>query len=158
MAAEDSDGPLLVCYDGSEHAKYAIARAASLFGKRSALVLTVWQPLASQFVLAGPIAPVFSAPELDDAGAENAERLAREGAQLASDAGMEAEPLIAEAVDAVWPAIIEVADNHDAAAIVIGSRGHSGVHAALMGSVSNAVVHHAQRPTLVVHTPRPKAS
>jgi hypothetical protein len=31
--AADSDGPLLICYDGSEDAKHAITRAGGLFGQ-----------------------------------------------------------------------------------------------------------------------------
>ena len=38
-----ADGPLLLCYDGSDHAAYAIERAGSLFAGRHALVVTVWQ-------------------------------------------------------------------------------------------------------------------
>ena len=39
-----ADGPLLLCYDGSEDAKHAIELAAGLLGGAYALVLTVWQP------------------------------------------------------------------------------------------------------------------
>jgi hypothetical protein len=39
-----TDGPLLLCYDGSEDARHAIERAGALLGGRQALVLTVWQP------------------------------------------------------------------------------------------------------------------
>ena len=39
-----ADGPLLLCYDGSEDAKHAIERAGELFHGRHALVVTVWQP------------------------------------------------------------------------------------------------------------------
>lgn len=33
---------------------------------------------------------------------------------------------------------------------VMGSRGLTGVRSMLLGSVSNAVVHHAHRPTLII--------
>jgi nucleotide-binding universal stress UspA family protein len=36
---------------------------------------------------------------------------------------------------------------------VMGSRGLTGVRSMLLGSVSNAVVHHTERPTLVIHRP-----
>src|SRR3954453_11842995 len=39
-----ADGPLLLCYDGSEDAKHAIEHAGRLLGERDALVVTVWQP------------------------------------------------------------------------------------------------------------------
>jgi hypothetical protein len=44
--ASSADGPLLVCYDGSEDASNAIRRAGALFPGRRALVVTVWQPTA----------------------------------------------------------------------------------------------------------------
>ena len=53
----------------------------------------------------------------------------------------------------VWETIVGVADRHDAATIVMGSRGLTGLRSILLGSVSNAVVHHADRPTLII--PRP---
>jgi nucleotide-binding universal stress UspA family protein len=37
--------------------------------------------------------------------------------------------------------------------IVLGSRGLTGLRSVLLGSVSTAVVHHADRPTLVIHSP-----
>jgi hypothetical protein len=40
----DHDGPLLIGYDGSEHAKDAIRSAAQLLTVKDALVVTVWQP------------------------------------------------------------------------------------------------------------------
>jgi nucleotide-binding universal stress UspA family protein len=49
--------------------------------------------------------------------------------------------------------IVDIAERHDAAAIVLGSRGLTGVRSVSVGSVSNAVVHHANRPTLVIGRP-----
>ena len=54
---------------------------------------------------------------------------------------------------AVWKTIVEIADRHDAAAIVMGSRGLTRWGSMLLGSVSSAVVHHADRPTLVIRQP-----
>jgi hypothetical protein len=42
----DSDSPMLICYDGSENAKYAAERARAPLGGRRAVVVTVWQPTA----------------------------------------------------------------------------------------------------------------
>jgi nucleotide-binding universal stress UspA family protein len=46
--------------------------------------------------------------------------------------------------------IVAFADNHDVDLTVIGSRGRGAVAGALMGSVSQAVVHESRRPVLVV--------
>ena len=151
----DPDGPLLICYDGSEGAKRAIQRAGRLFGGRRALVLTVWHPIADlgSFNWSMATASMVDFVELDRAAAEDGGRVADEGARIAKAAGLEAQPLAIEATGAVWKTIIDIADRHDATAIVIGSRGLTGVRSMLLGSVSSAVVHHANRPTLVVHSP-----
>jgi nucleotide-binding universal stress UspA family protein len=149
------DGPLLVCYDGSEHAKHAIRSAAGLLAARDALVVTVWQPTADlgNFVWYGATTNLVNFAELDRAGAEAGCGVADEGARIALAAGLRAEPVAIEATGPVWKTIVETADLHDAAAIVIGSRGLTGLRSMLLGSVSNAVVHHTDRPTLVIHHP-----
>jgi nucleotide-binding universal stress UspA family protein len=53
----------------------------------------------------------------------------------------------------VWRTILDVADELDASLIVTGTHGTTAVQSGLLGSVSNAVLHHAQRPVLVVPTP-----
>lgn len=46
--------------------------------------------------------------------------------------------------------IVALADSKDADLIVLGNRGRSAVTAAILGSVSQGVLHHAKRPVLVV--------
>jgi nucleotide-binding universal stress UspA family protein len=89
--------------------------------------------------------------ELDRAAAEDGGNVARAGVRIAQKAGLDAEPVAIEATGPVWKTIVETADTHDAAMIVMGSRGLTGVRSMLLGSVSTAVVHHADRPTLVMH-------
>jgi nucleotide-binding universal stress UspA family protein len=146
------DGPLLLCYDGSEDAKRAIERAGALFAGRRALVLTVWQPAAVLTSSAGLGAPATEADffALDRAAAEAGDHTAEEGVRLALEAGLEAEPVAVEATGSVWTTLVEIADHHNAETIVLGSRGLTGVRSMLLGSVSSAVVHHADRPTLVI--------
>ena len=149
-----SDGPLLLCYDGSEDAKHAIERAGRLLADRPALVVTVWQPTASLvggLPWAGVAVGVADFVELDGAAAENGGRIANEGVRIAREAGLEAEPVAIKAAGPVWKTIVETAERCDVAAIVMGSRGLTGVRSMLLGSVSNAVVHHTERPTLVIH-------
>ena len=50
----------------------------------------------------------------------------------------------------MWQAILEVADDEDGRVVVLGTRGHSRVRSLLMGSVSYGVLHHSERPVLVV--------
>jgi nucleotide-binding universal stress UspA family protein len=154
-SAAHRDGPVLICYDGSDDAKHAIMSAAELLGDRRALVVTVWQPTADLSTFAGYTATVdmLNFAELDRAAAEAGGRAADEGVRIAKEAGLEAEPVAIKAAGPVWKTIVETADRCDAAAIVMGSRGLTGVRSMLLGSVSNAVAHHTERPTLVIHRP-----
>jgi nucleotide-binding universal stress UspA family protein len=148
------DQPVIVCFDGSEDAKYAVRYAGGLLSGRKALVLTVWEPTAllSTFGLAG-VGDGVNFVEIDHAAAESAERVAADGARIARDAGFDAEPAAIKATGPVWKMILDSAEGNDVAAIVIGSRGLGAMGRIFMGSVSNAVVHHADRPTLVIHHP-----
>jgi nucleotide-binding universal stress UspA family protein len=146
-----TDGPLLICYDGSEDARHAIKSAARLLGGRRAQVLTVWEPTpAMSFGGLGTSTTVVNFAELDRAAAEHGGRVAEEGVRVAREEGLGAEPVTSKAAGPVWRTILEIADREDAAVIVMGCRGLTGVRSLLLGSVSSAVIHHAERPTLVV--------
>ena len=151
-SAED---PLIVCYDGSEDARHAIRRAGELFAGRRARVVNVWQPTAAPSALgfAGETAGMVDLFELDRAAAKAGNSVADEGARLAREAGLLAEPVAVQAAGPVWKTLIDIADRDDAATIVMGSRGRAGLRAMLLGSVSSSVVHHADRPTLIVRRP-----
>jgi nucleotide-binding universal stress UspA family protein len=150
--ASIADGPLLLCYDGSEDAKRAIEGAGALFAGRRALVVTVWQPTAvvDSFAWLGATAGEVDFFELDRAAAEAGGGIAEEGARVALEADLKAEPVAVEATGPVWTTIVEIADRNNAEVIVMGSRGLTGVRSMLLGSVSSAVVHHADRPTLII--------
>jgi nucleotide-binding universal stress UspA family protein len=152
-----ADGPLLLCYDGSDDAAHAIARAGALFPGRQALVVTIWQPPGHRAGLArsGVSSSMDRSVEADRSVAEHASRVANAGVRIANEAGLDAEPAAVEATGAVWTTILEIADRHDAATIVMGSRGLRRRRSMQLGSVSSAVVHHAARPALVI--PRPVA-
>src|SRR4051794_27661097 len=49
-----ADGPLLLCYEGSEDAQHAIKHAGRVLGGHDGLVVTVWQPTPA---LAAPHPP-----------------------------------------------------------------------------------------------------
>lgn len=152
--ARTADGPLLLSYDGSEDAKHAIEHAGRLLGGRDALVVTVWQPTS---VLGSSTSAatdgMFDSVEVDRAAADLGERVACDGVRIAEQAGLHAKPVAVEATGPVWKTIVEIANRHDAATIVMGSRGLTGLRPLLLGSVSSAIVHHADRPTLVIRQP-----
>lgn len=147
------DHPVLLCYDGSPEAAHAIEYAGGLFRDGYALVVTVWQPGSGlgSLAWAGALDSMDNFVERDRAAAEEAGRVAEAGVRLARQAGMGAKALPVESVGPVWRSIVETAEAHNAAAVVMGSRGYTPLRAMLMGSVSSAVVHHARQPTLVIH-------
>jgi len=154
--ASTADGPLLLCYDGSEDAAHAIETAGALFAGRAALVVSVWQATAGlgSFGWAGDSAPMVDFFALDRAAADAGACIAEEGANIARASGLKAEPEAVEAIGPVWKTLHDLAERHDAAAIVMGSRGLTGLRSMLLGSVSSAVVRHSDRPTLVIRQPR----
>lgn len=147
-------GTALIAYDGSEDAAAAIRHAGSVLGPRPAVVVHVWDSLAGLLLhtdvdgLTGSMRD--AAEELDQEDRRNGERIAAEGQQLARQAGFDAEAHAVEGKPKAWPVLLKVAEKVDAAVIVIGSRGLGCVKSALMGSVSSGLLHHADRPVLVV--------
>jgi len=145
-----SSGPVLICYDGSENARDAIAAAAQLLLERRATVLSVGEPPVVAESYAVPTAP--DVLELDELVSEAALARAEEGARLANDAGFVADAR-ADVEAPTWRGVVEIADEIDATAIVVGSRGLSGLRELLEGSLSRELTEHARRPVLIVPPP-----
>ncbi len=142
-----SDSPILIAYDGSDHAKAAIEQAAAhLRIPRAAIVLSVFEPLTAIPFWGAPYGRVPT--ELVEEAAEEAERVAAEGAALANDAGFDSDSAVVEGTP-VWERIVAVAKDRAAGIIVMGSHGRSGVSYVAMGSVATAVAHHAAVPVLI---------
>ena len=155
-----AEAPILIAYDGSDAAQRAISKAAELFASRKIVVMTVWEPgLASAMAMPmsslGGLAPgtvdIEAAREADEQVQGRAERIARDGADLARAAGLDAEAIAVPEATRVSGAITDQARAAGAAAIVVGSRGLSGLRARMEGSTSSAVVKNAPCPVLVVH-------
>ena len=138
--------PILICYDGSEGARNAISAAAALLVGRTAVVLNVG-PL--QTVAEGYAALGSGAAELDHVSFDEALARAEAGAEVARRAGFAASAR-AEVDAPTWHGVVEVANDIDAVAIVLGSRGLTGVHELLEGSLSHQVAERAGRPVLIV--------
>jgi nucleotide-binding universal stress UspA family protein len=158
----NSTAPLLIGYDGSDAARRALQETARLFGSRRVLVVTVWEPgLAYEAGVSATLGPEIASPpvvdmetaqEVDDSFQARAKRTAEDGVALAKSLGLAAEALVVadEGIN-VADTIVELARERDVAAIVIGSRGLSGLRAALEGSTSKAVLKHSPCPVVTVH-------
>jgi nucleotide-binding universal stress UspA family protein len=152
------DGPVLIAFDGSGPARQAMTDAAKLLGPHKTIVVTVWEPKLAYMTTAAPpdlaMSPVVE-PEavlgVEQALRENAERVARQGAELARTFGLDAEPLAVSSDGDVAHTLVNLANQHEASAIVVGSRGLGGIRARLEGSTSKGVLKRAHCPVLVVH-------
>jgi nucleotide-binding universal stress UspA family protein/MFS family permease len=143
-------GPVVFAYDGSDLAKLAIEQAAGqLAPGRDALIVCVWQPGDLGFVpVNGNSINAAEATEVRAAAEETAEQ----GASLAQQVGFRPQSLIVEAAP-TWSGIVQVAENHAAPLIVLGSHHRHGVTGRLLGSVAAAVVQHTSTSVLIIHEP-----
>jgi nucleotide-binding universal stress UspA family protein len=160
MAGSGAGGELvIIAYDGSPAARQAVVDAAKIIGSCRLLVVTVWE---EGVAFAGPVMPPDGmtvtpmidpkvALETDRAIEGRAERVSREGAELARSLGLEAEPLALPDEGDVAKTVLTLARDRNAAAIVVGSRGLSGIRARLEGSTSKGLLKHAPCPVIVVH-------
>ena len=159
MAAAPDPRPVLVAYDGSDAAREAVREAADLLGHRFMVVVTVWEPGMAALATApapdafgaGPLPPdPETTREVDDAMRHHAEAIATEGTELARSLGAAAEPLAVPDELDIADTLVHLAEERDAQAVVIGSRGLSGIRSRVLGSTSRRVLDHCRRPVVVI--------
>jgi nucleotide-binding universal stress UspA family protein len=153
--------PVVVAYDGSPASQAAVRAAATLLPGRRLIVVTIWEP-GLAMMLSPPTDSIsgmpYAAPSpetiatTDRLQRDHAEETASAAVEIARGLGATADAHpVAEDVDA-GETIAAAAEQHDAAAVVVGSRGLGRVKR-LMGSTSQGVLRHTQRPVLVVREP-----
>jgi nucleotide-binding universal stress UspA family protein len=138
---------VLVAFDGSPDAELALAHAVSLaHGARARLALVA--------VVPPPPLMAWQAPGgmrgLHESEQTELEALLRAAAdRVPDDLSITTRLLDGD------PAreILRAARDGDHDVIVMGSRGRGRVSAALLGSVSNRVMHDAEVPVIVIHRP-----
>jgi nucleotide-binding universal stress UspA family protein len=148
---------ILIAYDRSDDAKAAIQHAGRLMRGQTAIVLSIWEPFMTMIARTpaglGPINDMSDIERIDETLRRTAERHVQEGEQLARAAGLDASARVAPRSASIAEAILAVAEETGAAAIVLGSRGLTGLKSMILGSASHAIVQHADRPVLVVPSP-----
>jgi nucleotide-binding universal stress UspA family protein len=133
-------GTILLAIDGSPYAQ----RAAELVRRLAAsgddvVVLHVTEIMPIRGGTAVEL-------DLDGEGMEAARRFGRELEQAGVPTKVE---LVRAFAGHVAKIIVEVARDHQAGVIVVGSRGRGDLSALLLGSVAHKVIHLADRPVLV---------
>jgi nucleotide-binding universal stress UspA family protein len=146
QAASTDRNDRVIATDGSESADRAVAAGASMaraLGARAVLVYV--RPSI------GTLGEPYYQEKLSEQMAHARDALDR-ARRLVDEEGAEADEEILEG-DAAEQ-IVDLARARDVPMIVVGSRGLGAVAAPLLGSVSSAILHRADRPVLVVPRPR----
>ena len=153
--------PVIVAYDASAEAHAALREAVALFGQRPLVVVSVWEPGLGAVTLTPAVGEpgVGYLPDpgevvaVDRAESAHAGDVAEAGARLARELGATAEALSVPDSINVAGTLIEIAEERNARAIVVGSRGLGGFKARVLGSTSRRLLHDTHLPVLVVRTP-----
>ena len=143
---------ILLATDGSPSAQAATAEAIELASAAGwpLRVLTVWQtPVLTSF----GYTPALYDPKLTELEKEHATEVATSAAALAHEAGVEATFELEQGFPA--DTICAVAAELQPKLIVMGAHGWGALRRIVFGSVSNAVLHHAPSPVLVVRMTEP---
>jgi nucleotide-binding universal stress UspA family protein len=133
---------ILVAWDGSEHAKRALAEAVDLARTQGARLTleTVAPPLR---VWPGYVPPITESDLIS-----SAEKILAEGEALVPD-GIPVSGRTATGDPGLVLVKRAAAADHDL--IVMGSRGRGAVRSAFLGSVSHYVLNHTTVPVLIIH-------
>ena len=143
---------LLVAVDGSENALLAVQHAVALCqgGLRAEVVVLQVQEAASFLQLA-----TQDADAIAQSAIEAGRNLMEPAIKTLSAAGL---PWVEEvALGEPAPTIVEMAQRLQCDQIIVGARGVSGLSAALMGSVSLAVLKQSHVPVTIVKPPLERA-
>lgn len=152
MTGGSHSGPVLFCFDGSDGSREAMRAVADLITRPvDAVVLTVWETVATRLALAGAFTAgsTTGGADLDAEEESYARSVAEEGALRANEHGYKASPMIRESFEGIPRAILDAADQASARLIVCGQRGRGALRSTLLGSVSHTLASHARRPILI---------
>jgi nucleotide-binding universal stress UspA family protein len=158
-ASSPPNAPIFMCYDGSREARHALSVAGDLLVGRSASV-AAFMPAVDDLAVLRSSLPRSVGPEAQDRlarvdrqEAEAAAERAGEGTRIAATAGFAAQSVPIPAMSASSEEeeeprrrLLRAAADEEAACIVAGHRPASNG----FGSTAYGLVHHADRPVLVV--------
>jgi nucleotide-binding universal stress UspA family protein len=139
---------ILVAVDGSEHAAEALRTAAQLAQEEHAR-LTVITAVPPAPALAQMSAVGVALTEVADLLGEAGKRMRTQVDDLPDDISVQSMAVPGHPVEVILERLRE--GRHDL--LVMGTRGLGRMGSALLGSVSQAVLHEARVPVLVVRAP-----
>ncbi len=145
----DLAGPIVLAVDGSEQAKMAARAVAELSAGTGSEVHVIYvQPSPERLYGRHFYSEGIKESLLEQAKTEARAFLDEQAEGVGSGGGAVAQTYLA--TGRPDDEIIELAEEIGAGMVVIGSRGIEGIRRALLGSVSESVLHHAHCPVLVV--------
>jgi len=158
---------VIIGFDGAPASVQAVQEAGALFAPKPALVVFVWAagrsfeeatlPETGGLEEPGGVLDFGNAFEVERAASEQAQQTAEQGAELASKAGLQAEALAVPHDTTVADALINLAREHDAAALVVGMHEHRRLTRLGPGKTLADLLHAAPCPVLVCGAPKPGA-
>ena len=101
-----------------------------------------------------PIGGIVNYAEVEKLQHEQAEKIVKAAAEKIKSARTDLEVSSQTAIGSPESRIVEIAEEWKADLIVVGSHGYNAWERLLLGSVSNAVVHHAPCSVLVARKPK----
>lgn len=143
------DGPVLVCTDGSDTSVAAARTGLALLGDvPSIVVVAVADGVDPLDVVGTGMASGLPPEEYERMRADAVGAAQTHGEEAAGALGVPHDVVMVN-VGVPGPEICRLAEEVGAAAIVMGTRGRSGIKRALLGSVSDHVVRHAPCPVVL---------
>jgi nucleotide-binding universal stress UspA family protein len=142
---------IVVAYDGSSQARIALDRAIDMaltWSSRLSIVTVYQAPIMWSVA---PMVPPEPPGEIERKAMQDVLAEAVRTAEKRGVSAVRGELL----QDHPAEAILQFADSEHADLVVMGSRGRSAAPRLLLGSVSDAVLHHARVAVLVVRPPVP---
>ncbi|MDQ6779440.1 MAG: universal stress protein [Actinomycetota bacterium] len=133
---------IVVGFDGSEHSRKALERAADIANGATVAVVAAANVTPYLRDPAGGVAPI------DPADVEAREKALAQAREYLAGRGVRGEFIAG--VGRPADVLVQEAQESGAELIVVGTRGHGAARQLFLGSVSTNVVHHATCDVLVV--------
>lgn len=139
---------ILVPTDGSALAEKAATTAATMAKAQDGKVVGVYVLDPFPYIGIGDASAVGLQAYLAEGQAAAQKALQR----LSEVCAAQGVPFISDTIErnSVYEGIIQTADDEECDLIVMGSHGHRGVKALILGSVAQKVLTHTQKPVLII--------